>query len=122
MTLCNMSIEAGARMGMVAVDDTALAYISTAPLPPGRNVGSGRCRLARSAQRRRCGLRPGGGIARDDTSLAGHLGHLARDGAAHRRPPPDPASIDSPTRRAAVERALEATGLQPGTAITGIKI
>src|SRR5210317_2235033 len=27
MTMCNMSIEAGARMGMVAVDDTTLAYV-----------------------------------------------------------------------------------------------
>jgi 3-isopropylmalate/(R)-2-methylmalate dehydratase large subunit len=34
MTLCNMSIEAGARAGMVAVDDTTLEYLRDRPFAP----------------------------------------------------------------------------------------
>lgn len=34
MTVCNMSIEAGARAGMVAVDDTTLAYVKGRPFAP----------------------------------------------------------------------------------------
>ncbi|MFI4923457.1 MAG: aconitase family protein, partial [Burkholderiales bacterium] len=34
MTICNMSIEAGARAGMVAVDDTTLAYVKGRPFAP----------------------------------------------------------------------------------------
>jgi 3-isopropylmalate/(R)-2-methylmalate dehydratase large subunit len=34
MTLCNMSIEAGARMGMVAVDDVTLDYVRGRPMAP----------------------------------------------------------------------------------------
>ena len=34
MTLCNMSIEAGSRVGMIAPDDTTLAYLEGRPLAP----------------------------------------------------------------------------------------
>jgi len=34
MTLCNMAIEAGARAGMIAVDDTTIKYISGRPFAP----------------------------------------------------------------------------------------
>ncbi len=38
MTLCNMAIEAGARSGMVAVDDTTLAYVQDRPYAPTGNT------------------------------------------------------------------------------------
>ncbi|SFF05929.1 3-isopropylmalate dehydratase large subunit [Nitrosomonas sp. Nm166] len=38
MTLCNMAIEAGARAGMVAVDDTTIDYIKGRPFAPRGNV------------------------------------------------------------------------------------
>ena len=42
MTLCNMAIEAGARAGMVAVDDTTIEYLSGRPFAPkGDDLGSG---------------------------------------------------------------------------------
>src|SRR5688572_28432748 len=34
MTLCNMSIEAGARAGMVAVDDKTIEYVKGRPMAP----------------------------------------------------------------------------------------
>ena len=34
MTLCNMAIEAGARVGMVAVDDKTIEYVKDRPMAP----------------------------------------------------------------------------------------
>jgi len=34
MTLCNMSIEAGARAGLIAVDETTIAYLKGRPFAP----------------------------------------------------------------------------------------
>ena len=43
MTICNMSIEGGARAGMVAPDDTTFAYVEGRPhAPEGRRLGSAR--------------------------------------------------------------------------------
>ena len=42
MTICNMSIEAGARAGMVAPDDTTFAYVDGRPHAPTAPTGSGR--------------------------------------------------------------------------------
>jgi 3-isopropylmalate/(R)-2-methylmalate dehydratase large subunit len=49
MTLCNMSIEAGARAGLIAVDDTTLDYCRTRPHAPQATRGN-----ARSARGVRC--------------------------------------------------------------------
>jgi 3-isopropylmalate/(R)-2-methylmalate dehydratase large subunit len=40
MTVCNMAIEAGARVGFVAVDDTTIAYLKGAASPPGAMTGT----------------------------------------------------------------------------------
>ena len=54
MTLCNMAIEAGARAGMVAVDETTIDYVKGRPFSPdGRALGRGRGLLAHAEQRRR---------------------------------------------------------------------
>src|SRR5207245_2121785 len=58
MTVCNMSIEAGARAGMVAPDETTFAYLEGRPrAPPGE-------RFERAVARWR-GLRPGAGAGYD---------------------------------------------------------
>ena len=52
MTLCNMAIEAGARAGMVAVDDKTIAYIKGRPYrAEGRALGRGRGLLAHAGLR-----------------------------------------------------------------------
>jgi 3-isopropylmalate/(R)-2-methylmalate dehydratase large subunit len=40
MTVCNMAIEAGARAGLVAVDDKTIEYVRGRPLAPGGKAGS----------------------------------------------------------------------------------
>ena len=54
MTICNMSIEAGARAGMIAPDETTFAYLEGRPgAPSGAGLGAGARRLARAAVGRR---------------------------------------------------------------------
>ena len=50
MTLCNMAIEAGARAGMVAVDDTTLDYVQGRPMAPKGEQGAGPGILANPTQ------------------------------------------------------------------------
>lgn len=40
MTVCNMAIEAGARAGLVAVDDKTIEYVKDRPLAPGHNAAN----------------------------------------------------------------------------------
>ena len=52
MTICNMSIEAGARAGLVAPDETTFAYLAGRPrAPQGADLGRGRRALAHAAER-----------------------------------------------------------------------
>jgi 3-isopropylmalate/(R)-2-methylmalate dehydratase large subunit len=85
MTLCNMAIEAGARAGMVAVDDKTLDYVKADPIrPPGRCSGTG------PAWWRTLVSDADGAVfdavveldAAEDIKPAGHLGHLAGNGGA----------------------------------------
>ena len=61
MTVCNMSIEAGARAGMIAPDDTTFAYLEGRPgVAEGRGVGARRSSAGARCLRRRRALRPRG--------------------------------------------------------------
>lgn len=52
MTMCNMSIEAGARAGLITPDETTFAYIKGRPMAPrGRGLGPGGIFLEDSAFR-----------------------------------------------------------------------
>ena len=61
MTVCNMSIEAGAKAGLIAPDDTTFAYLEgRAHAPTGAAWDEARRRLAHARHRRRRHLRQGG--------------------------------------------------------------
>ena len=52
MTVCNMSIEAGARAGLIAPDETTFAYIKGRPYAPkGEDFDAGRRLLENPAER-----------------------------------------------------------------------
>ena len=54
MTICNMSIEGGARAGLIAPDDTTFEYVAGRPhRPEGRGLGRRGRRLAHASRRRR---------------------------------------------------------------------
>ena len=59
MTICNMSIEAGARAGMIAPDDTTFQYIASGNrpfAPKGEDLDAGDRRLADAQDRRPLGV------------------------------------------------------------------
>ena len=122
MTMCNMSIEAGARMGMVAVDDTTLAYVKGRPYAP-RGAMWERAEQAWRELRSddhahfdRVVVLRGEDIKPQVTWGTSPEMVLPIDGCL-----PDPANIENATERAAVERALHYMGLQAGMPITAIR-
>jgi 3-isopropylmalate/(R)-2-methylmalate dehydratase large subunit len=122
MTMCNMSIEAGARMGVVAVDDTTLEYVKGRTYAPQGKMwdkAEAAWRQLRSddhAHFDRVVVLQGGDIVPQVTWGTSPEMVLPVDGHL-----PDPASIENATHRGAVERALEYMGLEAGTPITAIK-
>ncbi|HLI15401.1 MAG TPA: 3-isopropylmalate dehydratase large subunit [Acidimicrobiales bacterium] len=123
MTLCNMSIEGGARAGMVAPDDTTFAYLEGRPYAP-RGA-----ELERAVEAWRA-LRTDED-ARFDTLVRVEVGGLrpqvtwgtnpaqvvAIDGAV-----PSPDDFEEPAERESAERALRYMGLEPGTRIAEIPV
>ena len=123
MTLCNMAIEAGARAGMVAVDETTIAYLEGRPFAP-----SGARWDAAVAYWRTLHSDEGAHFDRVVTLDASRIEPLVTWGTSPEMVTtiggrvPDPAAESDPTRREGMERALRYMALQPGMAITDIAI
>jgi 3-isopropylmalate/(R)-2-methylmalate dehydratase large subunit len=123
MTVCNMSIEAGARAGMIAPDETTFAYLVGRPRAP-RGVA-----WERAVERwRRLHTDPGATYDRRVDVDAGAVAPQVTWGtspgmvAAVTGRVPDPADCASEAERQAVTRALEYMGLAPGTPLAGLPI
>ena len=100
MTVCNMSIEAGARAGVVAPDETTFDYLrGRAHAPTGDALDGCRRQLADATDRSGRGLGQGGGDRRVDADAAGHVGDQPGSGGRDRRRHPDPESYDDPSAR-----------------------
>ena len=83
LTVCNMSIEAGARAGLVAPDETTFAYLKDKPhAPQGQDWEAALELLAVAAHRPRRDLRPRGHAGRDPAHPVRDLGDQPRSGAA----------------------------------------
>ncbi|WP_184521286.1 3-isopropylmalate dehydratase large subunit [Muricoccus pecuniae] len=123
LTLCNMSIEAGARAGMVAPDETTYAYLAGRPYAP-----KGVAWDTALAEWRRLPSDPGAvfdrEIAIDAASIEPMVtwGTSPEDAAPIGGQVPDPAAVEDPERRAALERALAYMGLEPGARLDGIPV
>jgi 3-isopropylmalate/(R)-2-methylmalate dehydratase large subunit len=123
LTICNMSIEAGARAGMVAPDDTTFAYLHGRPYAPrGADWDQavaywGSLRSDDDAQfDREVGL-DAAGIAPMVT-----WGTSPEAAAPITERVPDPASAPDAARRDSMERALAYMDLRPGMPLTDIAI
>jgi len=123
MTICNMSIEAGARAGMVAPDETTFAYVKgrahapqgadwdaaveywkTLPTDDGASFDAEVVLDADTLEPFvTWGTNPGQGV-----SLAGTI--------------PDPAQLIDPVEKSSAERALEYMDLEPGTKMKDIAV
>jgi 3-isopropylmalate/(R)-2-methylmalate dehydratase large subunit len=123
MTVCNMSIEAGARAGMVAPDDTTFNYLRGRPhAPTGADWDA-----AVSAWRE---LRTDDDATFDQvvTIDAGELspwvtwGTNPAQGCSLSDVVPDPAQVSDPNERVAAERALAYMGLEPGARLRDVAV
>lgn len=123
MTICNMSIEAGARAGMIAPDDTTFAYLQGRPHAPGGADWDAAVAYWRTLPTDAdavydaevdidadtlepfvtWGTNPGMGVA-----LSGEV--------------PDPATLSNETARLTAEKALAYMDLQPGTKMRDVKV
>ncbi|MCG2634074.1 MAG: 3-isopropylmalate dehydratase large subunit [Gammaproteobacteria bacterium] len=121
MTLCNMAIEAGARVGLVAVDDVTLGYLAGRPFSP---VGEQWDRAVTAwselhsdpeAQFDRVVKLDGGAVAPQVSwGTSPELVVAVTDRV------PDPAAEPDPSRSEAMQRALDYMGLKAGTPIVEI--
>ncbi|HMM51698.1 MAG TPA: 3-isopropylmalate dehydratase large subunit [Burkholderiaceae bacterium] len=123
MTICNMAIEAGARAGMVAVDDTTLAYLRGRPMAP---AGPDWYRAEEYWRTLRSdpGARFDLVIEVDASQLEPHVtwGTSPEMVVAIDERVPDPDKEKDVVRREGMERALQYMGLKPNTAIQDIRI
>jgi 3-isopropylmalate/(R)-2-methylmalate dehydratase large subunit len=123
MTVCNMSIEAGARAGLVAPDDTAFEYLTGRPGAPvdaaWDDAVAGWRDLATDE-----GARFDRRVSFDCSALAPMItfGTNPGMGAAIDAPVPDPASLGDPLARQALERALEYMQVEPGRPLLGTPV
>jgi len=123
MTVCNMAIEAGARAGMVAVDDKTIEFVKGRPYAPMGELWT----QAESAWR---------DLTSDAAAQFDHVVHIdattikpqvtwgtspemvvAVDAAV-----PDPDQVTDATRREGMQAALKYMGLKPNTPITAIEV
>ncbi len=123
MTICNMSIEAGARAGMVAVDDTTIEYVAGRPFAP-----KGELWERAVAAWRELHSDPDAVFDRTVTLDASELKPQVTWGTSPEMVVdvdavvPDPSQEPDAVKRSGMERALEYMGLQPGTPIRDITV
>ena len=123
MTVCNMSIEAGAKAGLIAPDDTTFEYLrGPRPRPRRRGLGCRRGVMATAPQRPGCGLGSRGHDRRHHPASAGDVGNQSRPGHVDRRRGAVTRRLRRSHHRETVARALEYMALTPGTAIRDVTV
>ncbi|MCC6211015.1 MAG: 3-isopropylmalate dehydratase large subunit [Burkholderiales bacterium] len=123
MTLCNMAIEAGARAGMVGVDDTTIQYLKGRPFSPAGSEWDQAVATWRMFQ--------SDADAKFDAEVRLDAREIAPQVTWGTSPEmvvsvatavPDPDREKDPVRREGMERALAYMGLKPKTPIQEIRI
>ena len=123
MTVCNMSIEAGARAGMVAPDETTFAYPQGRPFAP-RGDAWGKALAYWETL-------PSDADAKFDREVELSASEIAptvtwgtspQDALPITGRVPDPAAIGDDARRESMERALAYMGLRPGTPLSEVTV
>jgi 3-isopropylmalate/(R)-2-methylmalate dehydratase large subunit len=123
MTVCNMSIEAGARVGMVAPDETTFDYVRGRPQAPRGDAFD-----EAVARWRELPSDPGAAydnvVEFDASQLAPHVTWGTNPGMVVpvTERVPDPASFDSEGERTAAERALSYMGLEANAPMESVTI
>ena len=120
MTICNMSIEGGARAGMIAPDETTFSYLAGRPYAPAGaewDKAVGRWKELRSDE----GAEYDASVTLDASSLAPMItfGTNPGMGLPITASVPSPDAAGDPDKRAALAKALAYMGLRPGEQLVG---
>lgn len=123
MTICNMAIEAGARAGMVGVDQTTIDYIKGRPFAPAAEHWDAAVRYWRSLVSD-AAARFDREIVLDGRAIEPQVtwGTSPEMVAGVNGVVPDPAAVNDAVNRAAMQKALNYMGLQPGQKLTSIPL
>src|SRR5215831_3682647 len=123
LTICNMSIEAGARAGMVAPDDTTCGFLHGRPYAP-KGADWDAAVAYWGALRSDADARFDREVRLDAAQIAPMVtwGTSPEAAAPITERVPDPASLPDATRRDSMRRALDYMDLRPGTPLTEIAI
>ncbi|MBS1027869.1 3-isopropylmalate dehydratase large subunit [Gluconobacter albidus] len=123
MTLCNMSIEAGARAGLVAPDETTFAYVKGRPFAPKGEAFDQACDYWRSL------ASDEGAYFDTEVTLAAEeiipsvtWGTSPQDVLPIDGSVPSPSDVADPARAAQIQRALDYMGLEAGQKIAGTPV
>jgi len=123
MTVCNMAIEAGARAGMIAPDETTFEYLRGKPMAPKAGGFEQALQFWKTLPSdpgafydTRCSLKASeispqvtwGTNPEEVVSITGNI--------------PRPEDIEDPARRSKTERSIEYMGLTPGSPISELEI
>ncbi len=123
MTVCNMAIEAGARAGMVAVDDTTIEYLKGRPFSPAGPDWDAALALWKTLK-----SDPGAKFDREVTLRAEEIRPQVSWGTSPEMviavdaEVPDPEREKDAIRREGMERALQYMGLKPRMKVTDIRL
>ncbi len=123
MTVCNMSIEAGARAGMIAVDDTTIDYIKGRPFAPSADQWDAAVAAWRDLRSDDDAVFDK--VVRIDASTIepqvswGTSPEMVTSVTGH---VPDPAKLSDEAKAEGMQRALEYMDLEPLTPISDIKV
>jgi len=123
MTICNMSIEAGARAGLIAPDQTTFDYIMGRPMAPKAGAFEQAVQFWKT-------LPSDTGASYDkevvlkaeDIEPQVTWGTSPQDVVPVTGAVPNPKGESDPNRRSAMERSLDYMGLEPGTPMSDIRI
>ena len=123
MTLCNMAIEAGARVGLVAVDEKTIEYLKGRPFAP-----RGALWERAAAYWRTLTSDPGTAFERTVEIDAAAIRPMVTWGTSPEMvvpvdaAVPDPAREADPVKRGGMQRALAYMGLEPGTPMMNLRL
>jgi len=123
MTLCNMAIEAGSRVGLIAPDEVTYAYLEGRRFAPSGDMWN----QAVASWRQLCSDPDAVYHQRVTLDLAGIAPQVSWGTAPDQTLPigasvPDPADISDPAERRKAEKALAYMGLAPGQPLAGLAV
>ena len=123
LTLCNMSIEAGGRAGMVAPDDTTIAFLEGRPFAP-RGADWDRAVATWRGLPSDEGARFDREVSLDAAAIAPMVtwGTSPEDALPVTARVPEPSSAPDAAKKDSMERALDYMGLTPGTPLEQVAV